>query len=418
MREKEEDAVRSLEPRVAERNSLDVDAEFDCCVIGVGKLGLCFALTLERAGLRVIGVDVNDAYVKSINEKTLQSDEPGLIECLLSSERLEVTTNLRRAVSSTRLIFILLATPTDGGKHYYDHSALSSLLVKLHTFQLKGVDVVINSTVYPGYIRNIGSVLLPDCPISYNPAFVAQGDVMVGYRTGGWFGMVLIGAAHEKIALRLKEIYERIAGDNGQKGGVSVCTMSPESAEICKLASNCFRTTKISFANMIGDIADRTEGADKHEICDALKMDRSIGAICMTPGYGFGGPCYPRDNKALALYANHLGIQPLIPLATDEYNTFHHRLMVEEFEKRAIKTEETIEFEDVAYKPNCAVPMIDHSPKLEVARELARRGKRVKIVDRYEVLLEVMKEYGNLFDYETRDTTAILTREKQKGSVY
>lgn len=412
-REAARESSRILGPRLPAFKLCEAEAEeveFDCCVVGVGRLGLCFALTLERAGLRVIGVDVNEAYVRSINNKTLSSAEPGLRESLLESERLKATTDLRHAATSTRLIFVLVATPTDGGKHYYDHSALSSLLVQLNSLELKDTDVVINSTVYPGYIRNIGSQLLKDCrncPISYNPAFVAQGDVMIGYRTGGWFGMVLAGTANDEIACKLKKIYERIVlGDHEATPSASVCFMSPESAEICKLASNCFRTTKISFANMIGDIADRTEGAEKHEICNALKLDRSIGPICMTPGYGFGGPCYPRDNKALAMYARQLGVQPSIPIATDEYNSFHHGLMVEEFLRQSASGDRVFEFQDVTYKPNCAVPMIDHSPKLEVACELARRGQKVKIIDRFEVILEVMKEYGNLFDYETRESTA------------
>ena len=383
---------------------ISIEHEFDCCVIGVGRLGLCFALTLERVGLRVIGVDVNDAYVKSIAEKTLKSDEPGLSECLLQSERFLVTTDFEFAVQSARIVFVLVATPTDGGKHYYDHGALSNLLVRLNSKRLRSVDIVINSTVYPGYIRNIGSLLLADCvdvTLSYNPAFVAQGDVMSGYRTGGWFGMVLIGAATARVAQLLVDIYERFS--EGLEKSSNICVMSPESAEICKLASNCFRTTKISFANMIGDIADRTVGANKHDICDALKSDRSIGPICMTPGYGFGGPCYPRDNKALAMYARQCGIEPLIPVATDDYNDVHHRLMVQAIEQTQRLVDEEIVFSDVTYKPNCAVPIIVSSPKLEVARELARKGRRVKIVDRYEVILEVMKEYGNLFAYETRE---------------
>ena len=100
---------------------------------------------------------------------------------------------------------------------------------------------------------------------------------------------------------------------------VSICRMSPESGEICKLASNCFRTTKISFANLIGDIADRTPGADKHDICRALGRDTSIGPKCLRPGFGFGGPCYPRDNRALAQYAASVGIRATIPEATDAH---------------------------------------------------------------------------------------------------
>ena len=67
------------------------------------------------------------------------------------------------------------------------------------------------------------------------------------------------------------------------------------------------------------------------------------------------------------------------------------------FEKNA----DIIEFENVTYKPNCAVAMIDTSPPLEVAYALSRMGKHVKIKDRYSVIIEVMKEYGDAFTYET-----------------
>jgi len=222
---------------------------------------------------------------------------------------------------------------------------------------------------------------------------VAQGDIMDGYRTGGWFGMVLIGGADQEVAQQLKAIYLKISGDVP----VNVQIMSPESAEICKLASNCFRTTKISFANMVGDIADATVGANKDDICTALGADRSIGPLCMRPGYGYGGPCYPRDNQAFGVYAQSVGVKPTISLATDEYNNFHHDLMAE----RMRSSDAPVHiFEDVGYKPGIKVPMIDYSPKLAVAQRLAKQGARVIIRDRQDLVIAVMKEFGALFAYE------------------
>ncbi len=102
----------------------------------------------------------------------------------------------------------------------------------------------------------------------------------------------------------------------------------------------------------------------------------------MNPGYGYGGPCYPRDNQALALYANKVGVNPCIPLATHEYNEFHHSLMASALKREA---REEYVFEDVAYKPKCAVAMIDESPKLRVALQLAQEGHKVVIRDRIAV---------------------------------
>ena len=97
---------------------------------------------------------------------------------------------------------------------------------------------------------------------------------------------------------------------------------------------------------MIGDIADRSPGANKHDILNAVGSDSRVGKkyavfllqpMCynstrlydswshryLRPGYGFGGPCFPRDNRALGGYAKMVGVQPLLPEATDLYNKLH-----------------------------------------------------------------------------------------------
>ena len=369
-------------------------------VLGLGRLGVCFAVVLERAGYDVVGVDVNPHIVDNVNRKRSTSTEPGLAEALGRTSRLRATEDLDEAVSGASLIFVLVPTPNCGGRNFYDHSILSNVLFRLNSLKLRDKHIVISATVMPGYVHGTGKFLLRDCEnvsLSYNPAFVAQGNIMEGYQTGGWFGLVLIGSSSGEATQLLVEVYERIAPKDRCP---NICKMSPESAEIAKLASNCFRTTKISFCNMVADLADNTPGADKDEICAALAKDQSIGATCMRPGYGYGGPCYPRDNQALALYAKRVGVNPCIPLATHEYNEFHHDVMA-----RALKREgkEEYVFEDVAYKPGCAVAMIDESPKLRVALQLAQEGCKVVIRDRLALIHEVMKEYGSTFSYEIID---------------
>lgn len=87
----------------------------------------------------------------------------------------------------------------------------------------------------------------------------------------------------------------------------------------------------IPFSNMIGDIAAATPGADAKEILSAVGDDSRIGKKYLSYGYGFGGPCFPRDNRALGNYSSSIGIEPIIPTATDTSNKTHANIMINQF---------------------------------------------------------------------------------------
>lgn len=149
---------------------------------------------------------------------------------------------------------------------------------------------------------------------------------------------------------------------------------------------------------MIGDIADNTPNTDKQVILQAVGTDSRIGNKYLKPGYGFGGPCFPRDNRALGEYGKSVGVDPILPEATDRSNQFHLLATVEKFLKQG---KSHYVFENVTYKSRCAVPIIEESQKLEVARLIAERGFKVTIKDTPEVIREVQKMYGSIFEYET-----------------
>ena len=56
-------------------------------------------------------------------------------------------------------------------------------------------------------------------------------------------------------------------------------------------------------------------------------------------------------------------------------------------------------FENVTYKENCTVPIIEESQKLVISEALARRGKHVVIMDVPAVIEQVQKTFGNIFEY-------------------
>ena len=355
-------------------------------IVGLGRLGLCQALTFEAAGCDVLGTDVHPAYVRSINEKTLQSSEPGVEKALQRSQHLRATESLQEALDHSNLILILVATPTGIGEHCYDTGTLSNVLEQIAKLQPKDKHLVVCCTVPPGYLANVGSELIAECErctLSYNPEFIAQGRILAGLREPE---IVLIGEGSPAAGDALQSLYESCTANIPR-----ICRMSPASAEIAKLSLNCFVTTKIAFANMIADIADRTQDADKLAILDAIGADSRVGIRCLLPGYGFGGPCFPRDNRALGQYASLVGAPALLCGATDEANKRHTQLMAQTLLE---EEKERYVVEDVAFRPRCPADIIEESQPLEVAKALARAGKRVVIRDRPAILGLVRRTYG------------------------
>jgi len=101
-------------------------------VIGVGKLGLGFALLLEKSGYNVLGVDIFQEYVNKLNEKSIKFSEPGYDVLLQNATNFQATTDLQQGLDHSNIIFILVQTPNGGGTKFYDHTILSNLLEKIN----------------------------------------------------------------------------------------------------------------------------------------------------------------------------------------------------------------------------------------------------------------------------------------------
>lgn len=373
-------------------------------IIGIGRLGLCTALCFEAKGYNVVGVDTIESYVDNINNKKFKSLEPSVERYLQNSKNLRATTLLKDAIDHSDLIMIYVPTPSVQGPESYDHSILSNVLSSINEYKVENKHVVIGCTIIPGYINNVGRHLIKDCKnttLSYNPEFIAQGSIIHDTENPD---MILIGEGSLEAGKRLFDLYSVVSPN------AKIYRMSSSSAEITKLGLNCFITTKIAFANMIGDIADRTENADKDVILQAIGSDSRVGSKYLRAGYGFGGPCFPRDNRAIGYYAEKVGVEPIIPNATDNANRLHTQLQIEQIVADPInnlpldisRRGECIIIENVCYKNNCLVPIIEESQKLVIARELVRRNFCVIIRDTEAILEQVRREYGSVFVYENR----------------
>ncbi len=355
-------------------------------------MGLCFALNLDRVGYRVLGLDLDAAYVAEVNARSLQSYEPHVVEMLSEAQQFEATTDMQALIASEiTLFFIVVSTPSlpDGG---YDHGQVDGVLARFAEAGRSATPrhLVVMCTTMPGYCDSVADKMAAlNYHISYNPEFIAQGTII---RDQQYPDQVLIGEASVEAGDAIEAIYRRMCVQLP-----TFCRMSRLSAEITKLATNCFLTTKISFANSIGDLATRV-GAEPDKILAAIGADQRIGGKYLRYGFGYGGPCFPRDNRALGKFGQMSGMDVLLSEATDEVNRRHLDFQFAQYCAQ-YPAEEIIVFETVTYKPGTTI--LEESQQLALALMLAQAGRKVHVRDLAPVVAELQAQYGSLFIYET-----------------
>ena len=348
-------------------------------IIGIGKLGLCFGLNLSKAGWDVLGMDVNKQYINELKSNTFKSSEESVNDYLNKYE-FTYTNSIDDALSND-IIFVVVPTPSTHD-FKYDHKYIENVVEKIIS---KGPsknrkDLIINCTTFPKYCEELQDRLIDyNYFVSYNPEFIAQGTIIKDQQ---YCDNVLIGEADEFAGDLIQNIYKSFV-----KSDPIYNRMSRTEAEITKLSVNCFLTTKISFANMVGDIALRCD-ADPDIVLKAVGTDSRIGSKYIRPGFGFGGPCFPRDNRALAKLGEEVGIKALISEATDKMNELHLNYQVEDFISKN-NVDDLVDIDYVTYKKESI--SIEESQQLKFAIELQKRGFKLNIKDKRQEVLNQIK---------------------------
>ena len=285
-------------------------------VIGLGKLGLTWALVLASKGYDVHGIDVNVSSINSLKEGKLTISEDGCDQLFSSNrDRLSFYSRFENIEAKISTVFIIVPTPSLGN-HCFDSSYVRKALSDLDPFLCKQksdfINIVITSTVMPGECESILTSFSPALKdliengkvgFCYNPEFIALGSVVKDMLNPDF---ILIGANNSESASKLSKVYKVI---NGQD--VVIKSMSLTSAEVSKIGINTFLTLKISYANTVGMLCSQLQDTDKYMVCDAIGTDTRIGAKYLKPGLGFGGPCLPRDTRAFGQCLEMFGLPGL-----------------------------------------------------------------------------------------------------------
>ena len=352
-------------------------------VIGAGRLGICFALLCEAAGYDVLVSDIREDYVNDLNERKIKTYEPEVENLLKVAKNFRATTSNKEVIDECDLIYTLVATPSleDGS---YD---VSSVWKVIDDFQdVTSVKYfVVGCTTNPGDCENFRKQLPSNIKVFYNPEFIAQGSIINDLRNAD---MVLLGvdpfSNNDKIISDIRRLYEKI-----QTTRAIVCSMSTTSAEITKIAINCFLTTKISYANMLGDVLHQSGCGDEvTSVLSAIGTDSRIGRKYLGYGFGYGGPCLPRDNRSFAAFAKKVGLEYNLGTVTDEINNQHAKYVCDYYEKMN-SNKKPFYFDSITYKKGTDI--LTESQQYRLCLDLLDRGHRVYIRNDHRVVSQIQE---------------------------
>ncbi len=368
-------------------------------VIGLGKLGLPLAASIASKGFEVYGVDINKSVIDSLKKGKTFLNEPGLQKLVKKfKKRVFATDKIEEAVLDSGITFIITPTPSKSNG-YFSTKFIEAVAKDIAKVLKKKTDyhlVVIVSTVMPGATDKIkkllekrsGKVCGRDFGVCYNPEFIALGSVIFNLLNPEF---ILIGESDKKAGDILQKFYKKYC-DNKPK----FARMNFVNAELTKISVNTFVTTKISYANMLGEICEKLPGGDVDTVTAALGLDSRIGQKYLKGGPAFGGPCFPRDNIAFISLAKKIKANFHIPLATHKTNLRQTERLVEKvlgFAKNGL----SVGILGLSYKPFTDV--VEESFGLALAKELVKRQLNVYLHD--PVALENVKQlFSNNVNYE------------------
>jgi len=239
--------------------------------------------------------------------------------------------------------------------------------------------VVLTSTVMPGSTAGLVRETLErvsgkrcglDFGLCYNPEFVALGSVIHDFLNPDF---ILIGESDPRSGDILEGLYKSVCDNNPP-----IARMNIVNAEVTKISLNSYITTKISFANMLSRICENIPEADVDMVTGALGLDTRIGSKYLKGAISYGGPCFPRDNFALAALARMLGAPCDIAETTGRFNRAQVSWLAD-LVFAHLNEGQSVGILGLTYKPHTDV--VEEAAGLLLGDELVARGASVVAFD-------------------------------------
>jgi UDPglucose 6-dehydrogenase len=382
-------------------------------VFGAGYVGLVTGACFAELGHSVVVRDVVPDKVERLRAGTVPIHEPGLEELIgRNRARLAFTLDVREAIRDAELLFVAVDTPpTYSGDA--DLSRVWTVVDELPAELDGGRPIlVMKSTVPVGTGEKVRAALdargLDAVGYVSNPEFLAEGTAIRDFMEPD---RVVVGAFDEADAERVAALYRGLDTP-------LVLTTVP-SAEMVKLASNAFLSTRISFVNEIANVCELV-GADVTEVARGMGLDHRLGPHFLRAGIGFGGSCFPKDVSALKQLAGNSGYHFQLLSAVIEVNELQKRRVIGKLQRHlGSLREKRVALLGLAFKPG--TDDMREAPSLVLASRLLAEGAEVRawdpVADAGGLLPQVM-HCGSVEEaVEGADAAVIVTEWKELTSL-
>jgi len=259
-------------------------------VVGLGYVGLPFAVEKAKVGFPVLGIDLNSDRVAQVNQGTSYIDDVASAELapLVQADLIQAADNFD-ACSEMDVIVICVPTPLTENltpDTSYIEKVTQEIAARLRPGQL----ITLESTTYPGTTDEIMRPLLEqgglkqgrDFFLAHSPERVDPGNQRYTTKNTS----KVIGASDEQSLAVAVQFYQQTIQH-------VVPVSSAKAAELVKVFENTFRAVNIALVNELSLLCDRM-GLNVWEVLDAANT-KPFGIMPFYPGPGVGGHCIPLD---------------------------------------------------------------------------------------------------------------------------
>lgn len=256
-------------------------------IIGLGYIGLPTSLMFASNGVEVVGTDLNEKLVNTLNRGELTFEEEGLEEVF--REALDKGIEFKTEYEKTNRYIITVPTPYIADSKKIDAKYVIAATKQVLKVCEPNTILVIESTISPGtidrfvrpIIEELGFKIGQDIHLVHAPERIIPGKMVYELEHNSR----TIGADSREVGEEVKSWYESFCKNE-------IVVTDIKTAEMSKVVENTFRDINIAFANELAKMCDR-EGMDVYELIRIANKHPRVNIL--TPGPGVGGHCISVD---------------------------------------------------------------------------------------------------------------------------